>query len=100
MEQYKVIILAKAQEDMDEIVDYLNTLSPQAALRYYDLLVKKINSLSEMPKRCPLARDTQLRLRGYHYLVVESYIVFFVIIGDLVQIRRILFGRQQYESLL
>ncbi|MBS3975924.1 MAG: type II toxin-antitoxin system RelE/ParE family toxin [Syntrophomonadaceae bacterium] len=100
MGQYRVKILTKAQEDLDEIVDYLNTLSPEAAFRYYDLLVEKINSLSDMPKRCPLARDTQLRLRGYHYLVVENYLVFFVIIGDVVQIRRILFGRRQYESLL
>jgi addiction module RelE/StbE family toxin len=100
MGQYRVKILTKAQEDLDEIVDYLNTLSPKVAFRYYDLLVEKINSLSDMPKRCPLARDTQLRLRGYRYLVVENYLVFFVIIGDVVQIRRILFGRRQYESLL
>lgn len=100
MGQYKVKILTKAQEDMEEIADYLNTLSPQAAFRHYDMLVEKINSLSDMPERCPLVRDTQLRLRGYHYLVVESYLVFFVIIGDVVQIRRVLFGRRQYESLL
>ncbi|MBS3947470.1 MAG: type II toxin-antitoxin system RelE/ParE family toxin [Dethiobacter sp.] len=100
MGQFRVKILAKAQEDMDEIADYLNTLSPQAALRLFDLLANKINSLSDMPERCPLARDTQLRLRGYRYLTVESYLVFFVIIEDVVQIRRILFGRRPYETLL
>jgi len=100
MGRYKVKILPKAQEDMLEIVDYLNSLSETIALRYYDLLVEKISSLSDMPERCPLARDTQLRLRGYRYLIVEKYLVFFVILGNAVQIRRILFGRRQYNELL
>ena len=100
MGQYKVKILPTAQEDMAEIVDYLNTLSPDAALRYYDLLIEKIGSLSDMPERCALARDTQLRLRGYRVLIVEQYLVFFVILGDTVQIRRIIYGRRQYEALI
>jgi addiction module RelE/StbE family toxin len=94
------MILPRAQEDMAEIVAYLNTLSEKAALRYYDLLTEKIASLSEMPERCSLARDTQLRLRGYRVLVVEKYMVFYVIVGKTVQIRRIFFGRRQYEPLL
>lgn len=100
MGEYKVKILPAAQEDMAEIVEYLNTLSPQAALRYYNLLVEKIKSLSDMPERCLKPRDAQLRLRDYRFLTIENYLVFFVIIGDTVQIRRILYGRRQYESLL
>jgi toxin ParE1/3/4 len=100
MGRYSVKILPAAQADLDGIIDYLNTLSPQAAFRYYDLLAEKISSLSDMPERCPMARDTQLRLRGYRFLPVENYLVFFVITGETVQIRRILYGRRQYESLL
>lgn len=100
MGQYKVKIMPTAQEDMTEIVDYLNTLSPEAAFRYYDLLTEKISSLSDMPERCALARDTQLRLRGYRVLIVEQYLVFFVIIGDTVQVRRIIYGKRQYEALI
>ncbi|MDR1203932.1 MAG: type II toxin-antitoxin system RelE/ParE family toxin [Peptococcaceae bacterium] len=100
MGQYKIKILPTAQEDMTEIVDYLNTLSPKAALKYYDLLTEKIMSLSDMPERCSLARDTQLRLRGYRVLIVEQYLVFYVILGDTVQIRRVIYGRRQYETLI
>ena len=38
MESYKVKIYPAAKQDLLDIVDYLNTLSPDAALRYYDLL--------------------------------------------------------------
>jgi plasmid stabilization system protein ParE len=100
MERYDVKILRAAQDDLSEIVDYLNTLSPQAAFRYYDMIVDGIMSLSEMPERCPLVRDARLRMRGYRFLVVESYMVFFVILDNIVQIRRILYGKRQYEDLL
>jgi plasmid stabilization system protein ParE len=100
MEQYKVEILDTAINDLSEIIDYLNTMSPTAAFRYYDLLTGKIDSLSVMPERCPVARDIQLRLRGYRFLAVENYLVFFVITANIVQVRRILYGRRQYENLL
>lgn len=55
MDVYKVKIYPTAKQDLREIIDYLNTLSEQAALRYYDLLIEKIGSLSQMPLRCPEA---------------------------------------------
>jgi len=100
MGQYKLKIYAVAQQDLLDIVDYLNTLSSQAAIRYYDLIVEKIAGLAEMPERCPQPRDTQLRLRGYRYLLVEKYVVFFVIKGNVAQIRRILYGKRNYGLLL
>jgi hypothetical protein len=51
-----------------------------------------------MPERCPLAKDIQLRLRGYRTLLINNYIVFFVISGKTVEIRRILYARLQYEN--
>jgi plasmid stabilization system protein ParE len=100
MGRYKIKILPTAQEDMTYIVDYLNTLSLEAALRYYDLLIGKIMSLSDMPERCAPARDTQLRLRGYRALIVEKYLVFYVTLSDTVQIRRIIYSKRQYETLI
>ena len=75
---YKVKIYSAAQKDFEEIIEYLNTLSPQAAIKYYDLIVEKINSLAQIPERCPLAKDLQLRVRGYRTLVIENYIVFYM----------------------
>ena len=49
MERFKIKIFPLAQKDLYEIVDYINTLSPQAAIKYYDLLVEKIGSIADMP---------------------------------------------------
>ncbi|NLV20377.1 MAG: type II toxin-antitoxin system RelE/ParE family toxin [Syntrophomonadaceae bacterium] len=99
MDKYKVKIYPAAKRDLNDIVNYLNTLSPQAAIRYYDLLVDKIGSLVEMPERCSFVRDVALKAKGYRYLIVESYLVFFVLKDDTVQIRRILYNKRQYEWL-
>jgi plasmid stabilization system protein ParE len=86
--------------DLNDIVSYLNTLSPQAAIKYYDLLVEKIGSLAELPQRCPFVRDVALKAKGYRFLMVENYLVFFVIKDDTVQIRRILYNKREYRWFL
>lgn len=100
METYKIKIFPTAKQDMEDIVSYLNTLSPDAALRYYDLLVEEIASLARMPERCPRPKDLALAAKGYRYLIVKNYLVFYVVAGDTVQIRRILYARRDYRSLL
>lgn len=100
METYKIKIFPTAKQDMEDIVSYLNTLSPDAALRYYDLLVEEIASLARMPERCPRPKDLALAAKGYRYLIVKNYLVFYVVAGDTVQIRRILYARRNYQSLL
>lgn len=100
MENYKIKIFPRAKQDMEEVIDYLNTLSPDVALKYYDLLVEEIAGLSQMPERCPRPKDLALAARGYRYLIVKNYLVFYVIAGDTVQIRRILYARRNYTGLL
>lgn len=100
METYKVRIFPAAKGDLLEIIDYLNTLSSSAALRYYDLLTEEIASLSHMPERCPRPKDLALAAKGYRYLIVADYLVFYVVAGGTVQIRRILYGRRDYQGLL
>jgi len=99
MEEYSVRISPAAQNDFLDLVEHLESLSPSAAVDYFELFMDKVGVLSSSPESCPLARDTQLRLRGYRMLPVENYIVFYVINGRLVELRRILYARRQYERL-
>ncbi|MFQ9917646.1 MAG: type II toxin-antitoxin system RelE/ParE family toxin [Flavonifractor plautii] len=59
--------------------------SPETALRYYDKLTEEIGGLSHMPERCPRPRDLALAAKGYRYLIVENYLVFYAISGQTVQ---------------
>lgn len=100
MEKYEVKIFSTAKQDLLEIIDYLNTLSPETALRYYDKLTEEIGGLSHMPERCPRPRDLALAAKGYRYLIVENYLVVYTISGQMVQIQRILYGRRNYQNIL
>jgi len=99
MEEYNVKISPEAQNDFLEIVEHLENLPPEAAVQYFDLFMERTGMLTTTPECCPLARDTQLRLRGYRALPIENYIVFYVIIGKTVELRRILYAKRQYERL-
>ena len=90
----KVKIFPAAQRDLEQAIDYLNTLSPQAAIRYYDLLVCEIAGLSKMPERCPRPKDLALAAKGYRLSCVLCGA------GDTVQIRRTLYARRGYRALL
>ena len=100
MEQYNIRIYKKAQEDLEEIVKYLNQFYTKTAMKYYDLVIAEISKLTMNPKRCALVREEPLRRKGYRYLLVNNYIVFFVIKETTVQVRRILYNKQQYKTFL
>jgi len=99
MEEYSVKVSPAAQNDFLDIVEHLDTLSPEAATQYFELFMEKTGMLATTPESSPLARDTQLRLRGYRMLPIENYIIFYVINGKTVELRRILYARRQYERL-
>lgn len=100
MEHYNIRIFPAAKRDLTEIVDDLSTLYSETAIKYYDLIVAEIASLSEMPYRCPHPKDLALKAKGYRYLLVKNYLVFYVVVGNTVQIRRILYARRDYQLLL
>ncbi|MCR8635443.1 type II toxin-antitoxin system RelE/ParE family toxin [Paenibacillus radicis (ex Xue et al. 2023)] len=100
MEKYKVLIFPAAKRDLQEIIDYLNEQSSYDDFKLYDDISDQIASLGDLPFRCPLTKNSTLRLKGYRVLAVHSYLVFYVVKSDVVQIRRILHGKRHYDSLL
>ena len=57
-----------------------------------------IKWLNLFPFSCELAKDEILRKRGYRKLIVENYIVFYLIKNKNVLIMRVLFGAQKYND--
>jgi len=100
MDDYSVKIYAAAKRDLLDIVDCLNTLQASAALDYYNLIIEKIGSLPTFQERWPFVKISALKAKGYRCLVVEKHLVFYVIKGGTVQVRRIIYGKRNYETLL
>jgi len=100
MDKYDVLISPVAQSDLLGIFEYLATLIPEEATQYYERFMKESETLRTAPKDCPLARDSQLRLRGYRVLTTEDYLFFFIISGNHVEIRRVLNAKHRYDRLV
>ena len=100
MGKFKIRIYKSSENDLEDTVEYINTLSPDAAIKQYDNLINKIGTLVEKPERCPFLKDASLRLKGYRVLTVNNYLVVFVVKFDTVQVRRILYNKRNYGWLL
>lgn len=91
-----------AEDDLDEVVEYLSNFSPTIARRYYDEIVVKALSLAFLPQRCPFVQDNTLREKGYRWLFVRNYTIFFVIdeANNIVDIHAIMYSGREYTAFL
>ena len=100
MVEYKIKIFPAAQNDLLDIMETAGTQSTEMTEKYYSSITEKFGAIAAAPETFPLARDTLLRIQGYRTLPIENYIVFFIIKGKTVEVRRILCARRQYARLL
>ena len=105
MTVYQIEVSEPAEAEIDNAYHYLLLRSPQAATRLRDGFAKAIQSLSQMPSRCPFAPengrlDRPIRQLLYRY-GSTTYRILFITIEPiqenpaLVRVLRVLHGAQQ-----
>ncbi len=97
---YKIEYLPIAENDLTEIIDYIKIRSPKKALEYLDIFDEKISKLEQFPEIGKLPKDIRLKKLGYRIIIIDNYLVFYVIKENVIEIRRILHGMRKYELLL
>ena len=98
--RYTIRYLSTAEKDLFEILEYILKDNPGAALDQLKRFDQIIGHLASNPRLGAVPNDDRLRKLGYRVLVIDKYLVFYVIKGTVVQIRRILHGARKYEFLL
>ncbi len=96
----KVRILRRAQKDLIEIRNYIKRDAPQAAERFVDKLISKIEKLESSPEMSVVLRDECLQARGYRVLIEGEYLIFYKVLSRQVRIYRVLHGRRKYRHLV
>ncbi len=97
---YKIEYLPIAEEDLSNIIHYIMLDNPDAALSMADKLDQSISVLELFPNSGTVPDDVRLKALDYRMLVVDPYLVFYVVLNDTVEIRRILHGKRKYNFLL
>jgi plasmid stabilization system protein ParE len=100
MQKYDIRYLSVAEEDLNEIVDYLLEHSINAANKFIDELDGLEESLSMFPELGTLARDKKLRNKGYRMFVISDYLLFYTIRNHFVYVMRIIHAKRNYLPLL
>ena len=93
-----VRLLSVAEEDLSEAITFIAADNPDAALALADTIEKGLGDLASHPRMGRVPDDSNLMQMGYRYLVVENYLVFYVIEARAV-IHRILHGARNYRDL-
>ena len=102
MAKYKIKVLQIAQDDMKSIVAHIHLDNPDAAVRMVAKIQDSIARLADHPLMGPIPHDKKIAAQGYRMIVVEPYLVFYVVVSDerTIEIHRVIHGRRQYSAVL
>ncbi|MCP5102821.1 MAG: type II toxin-antitoxin system RelE/ParE family toxin [bacterium] len=96
---YEIRYLKTAECDLYGIFDYISQDNPSAAANLLEKIDNSISLLSSNPYLGVIPKDTRLRDKGYRMLIVEKYLVFYIVKDKTVQVRRIIHSARRYDFL-
>ena len=102
LKRYKLSFLPLFESDLLEITDYItNHLNnPEVALRLvYDIEIA-INWRLETPLVFAPYPSSKNRPYPYYRINIRNFSVFYVVIGDIMEIRRLLYAKSNIDNLL
>lgn len=100
--KYSLRYLPKYEEDLNVIVDYIlhRLHSPDSAMK----LVDKIENAIMERLNCPLSfesyQSNRIRKHPYYRIYVDNFIVYYVVIEDVMEVRRLLYKGRDTEKLI
>ncbi|RJX28092.1 MAG: type II toxin-antitoxin system RelE/ParE family toxin [Dethiobacter sp.] len=101
---YSLKFTPKASEDLEQIYSYIagKLFAEIAADNLLERIESSIMRLKSFPYSCSFVFDEPLKNRGYRKLIVDNYVVFYLVneLEKQVVIMRILYGAQNYQDLL
>lgn len=94
----KVKYTPVAVDDMDEIFSYISQDNVTAAETMLKRIHEGITKLADFPNMGSILADEEYTLieRGYRFIVVHPYLVFYRLTDHTIIIHRILHGRRDY----
>jgi addiction module RelE/StbE family toxin len=99
-----LVITEPAEADLKEIADYIakELREPSTAQHLITKIAESILNLEQMPQRYALVSDERLANQGIRKLLVDNYIVFYVVSekNQSVSIIKILYGKRDWNNLL
>lgn len=99
---YELRILPLFEDDLNEIVDYITyrLRNPAAAERLIDEVEREINERLSCAESFEPYRSNRERKYPYYRIQVKNFTIFYVVIGNTMEVRRIIYSRRDLENLV
>ena len=98
----KIKIADDAYYDIEEMFSYISQENKQAAIKLRKKIYDGIKGLNDFPFKFPAVQDEDAlgAERGYRYMVINPYIVFYRVLDDVIIVARVLHTRQNWLHML
>ena len=100
MGKHRIEYLPIAISDLDDLFVFVADNSQKAAMELIDRIDTSIAGLESFPEMGLLARPPRFARKGYRVLIIDDFLVFYVVLDAVVEIRRILSGKRNYANLV
>jgi toxin ParE1/3/4 len=97
---FRVEITPSAELDIAEIWDYISQDSPDNVDSFIQRITEQVDSLEQLPERCPLIAENRILETSYRHLIYGHYRTIFRIAGQTVIILRIIHSARLLDSSL
>ena len=99
-DKYAIRYLPIAVDDRLSIYDWIADDSPERDISFIEKLDKRISSLTTHSFLGHIPKHEKLRTLGYRVLVIESYLVFYVVRGQIMEIARVLHAFRHIDAIV
>lgn len=101
-EQYNVIYLPLFYKDLNSIVKYIKyrLQNPIAANNFLNIVEEEIQKRAYNPKGYEEYKSKSKRKQKYYRIYVNNYTVFYTVKDNVMEVRRILSSRRNFDKLI
>lgn len=100
--RYKLSILPLFEDDLNEIVDYITyrLRNPLAAERLVDEVERAIEDRLDCAESFEPYPSSRERKYPYYRIQVKNFTIFYVVIGNTMEVRRMIYSRRNLKDLI
>ena len=98
--KYTLRYLPIAVDDLISIFDWIAGDNPSKAATFIEKLDRNILNLKDNPSLGRIPKDEKLKDSGYRVLIVESYLVFYIVRDMTVEIHRVIHGSRKLDDIV
>lgn len=101
-QSYKLAFLPLFEEDLLKVTDYITNMlqNPSAAHRLVDDIELAIVKRLKMPLSFAPYQSSIIRNHLYYRINVRSFSIFYVVIDDTMEVRRLLYSKRNIDELI